>query len=211
MAKQRSVRVGDRFNRWTIHELKPNGHGCDVIAKCDCGTVRKVSPEHLKKGNSKSCGCFRKEYLSAKWSIHGGTKSGKFAGWYQSLKSAQSRCHDPNNQNYEDYGGRGICVFEEWRKNPKLFLEHMGERPEGFTLERINNELGYVPGNVKWASRLEQARNRRPKRFKHTRYVDGLAQAARNAGLPPATVSMRVRRGWSVEEALTTPVGGTRK
>lgn len=88
---------------------------------------------------------------------HGMTKIPIYRTWIQ----MKNRCFNQNNPAYINYGGRGITVCTEWRKSFETFLKDMGDRPQGLTLERINNDLGYCPDNCKWATRLEQQRNQR--------------------------------------------------
>lgn len=79
---------------------------------------------------------------------------------YGSLRSAIDRCHNPNSKDFARYGGRGITVCDRWRDDPSLFFSDIGERPEGATLDRIDGSRGYEPGNCRWATWTEQARNR---------------------------------------------------
>jgi hypothetical protein len=119
----------------------------------------------------------------------------------------RSRCENPNNKHFQNYGGRGIAVCERWKTFENFFAD-VGERPsKAHTLERCDNALGYQPGNVKWATRLEQGRNKRNNR----RLVfDGqeltLSAWGERTGLKRATIMRRIGLGWSVERALTTPL-----
>ena len=115
------------------------------------------------------------------------------------------RCENPSSDCYARYGGRGITVCERW-KNFDLFYQDMWPRPEGMTLERVDNDKGYNPENVKWATRKEQAQNRRGQQLL---VINGEAktmpQWAAQAGLRYTTVFARVSRGWSLENALSRP------
>jgi len=82
---------------------------------------------------------------------------------WQTWQAMKQRCYNPNDPRYSDWGGRGIKVCDEWLHNYKAFEEHMGVRPEGHTMDRIDNEKDYQPGNMRWATPAEQAANRRPK------------------------------------------------
>lgn len=110
----------------------------------------------------------------------------------------RSRCYSPSSKQYKDYGGRGITVCAEWRNDFNQFVQDMGPRPEGFTLERKNNNKGYSLGNCKWASRKEQQRNRR-NTIKLV--IDGrefrAADLADINGVKPDTIVARHRRGFS--------------
>jgi len=84
---------------------------------------------------------------------------------YKSWQGMKSRCNDPNRQEYKHYGGRGIKICDRWEKDFVNFLADMGESPKGMTIERIDNDKGYYPGNCKWATRKEQGRNQRTNRM----------------------------------------------
>lgn len=121
------------------------------------------------------------------------------------------RCHDPKHASYPWYGERGIHVCERWRSLPN-FIEDMGLRPaKGYTIDRLDNDKGYEPGNCRWATWTEQAETRRPSKSQLVYELDGerktLSRWAREHGLKPRQLYERVERyGWDLEKALTTPI-----
>jgi hypothetical protein len=119
----------------------------------------------------------------------------------------RTRCTNPNVPNYKDYGGRGIAVCERWRSF-EAFLADMGPRPGlGYSIERINNDGDYEPGNCRWADRAQQSNNRRNNRLlTWNGETKTLAEWSRTTGLDYAALLARLNRGWSVERALSTPM-----
>jgi hypothetical protein len=126
---------------------------------------------------------------------------------YQTWQRMLKRCHDSKDKNYADYGGRGISVCHAWRMSFRKFFAHVGVRPgPGYTIERIENNKGYAPGNVRWATRAEQSRNRRAN-IMITRGGETLALVdwVKRTNLKYVTVLERLYLGWTPERALTTP------
>jgi hypothetical protein len=119
----------------------------------------------------------------------------------------KQRCYDQNFSCYADYGGRGIKVCERWRDNFEAFLEDMGRKPSrSYTLERIDNDRGYEPGNVKWATRAEQANNRRNViLITHDGQSHSIAEWERIKGVRPGSIKQRIWSGWSPGRAITEP------
>lgn len=118
-----------------------------------------------------------------------------------------ARCHKPHHPSYRWYGARGISVCEEWRTSFPSFLKHVGPRPSSrHSIERINNHVGYEPGNVKWATKEEQMRNQRGN---HSITVGAVTKLitdwAKDKGLHQTTISHRIARGMSEQEAVLTP------
>jgi hypothetical protein len=124
----------------------------------------------------------------------------------------KNRCYDPNFIQFHDYGGRGITICEQWRGDFNQFLRDMGECPAGHSLERVNRDGDYEPGNCKWATAVEQGRNKRNNRFLTFNGVTKAASAwAEEYGLNPRLVYSRLAKGWPVEKVLTTPAKGGKK
>lgn len=124
---------------------------------------------------------------------------------YTSWHTMKQRCQNPRNTHYRNYGGRGITVCERWQSFWK-FLADMGTRPQGMTLDRINNSLGYRPQNCRWASRKEQAQNTRiVRKYTALGVTATMSQWADRLGMDRDSLRLRFRRGWSVQRALLTP------
>ena len=142
--------VGKVFHRLTVVQYAgvDKWHRALWLCKCECGNMTTVKGTHLRNGGTFSCGCWQQK--------HGLSTSLAYSSWC----SMRNRCNNPNNIGYKWYGGRGITVCGRWMEFEN-FSADMGERPEGLTLERINNEEGYYPGNCKWATPKEQANNQR--------------------------------------------------
>lgn len=155
--------TGQRFNRLVVLE---RAHGTKVTAwkcRCDCGNETVVYANNLKNGHTKSCHCRRTEHsreMGQANKRHGAAAAitREYVAWY----SAKRRCDYPKNPSYQRYGGRGITMCEEWRTNFQAFLDHVGICPPGHSLDRIDSNGHYEPGNVRWATPVVQSNNRKP-------------------------------------------------
>lgn len=170
------------------------------LCECSCGNTLTVRGCDLVNGTTKSCGCLRKEVASLYNTTHGYTGSPTYHVWEAMLR----RCRNADSPDYSGYGGRGIFVCERWYKFEN-FLEDMGEKPDGLSIERTDNNSGYSLDNCVWASMTTQARNRRSTRnLTYRGETLCVAAWADRLGLKRDVLYVRLRRGWSIERTLST-------
>ncbi len=166
--KKSKIQIGMRFERLVVM----NREGTDNLLKhrnsvwrclCDCGTIKLVRGHHLLREGTKSCGCFRGESASKRRWRHGQSRSKTYA----SFNGMVNRCNNPKTINYNNYGGRGITICKRWLGKDGYinFSRDMGERPEGYTLDRINSDGNYEPLNCQWSTFSTQIRNRHKEIF----------------------------------------------
>lgn len=153
--------TGQRFGRLVaIRPGEPNKWGASTwVCLCDCGTEKVTDAAGMRRGVIKSCGCLKRgprEDWQRNPGKHGGSKHPLYSTW----ANMRRRCTNPADKSWPDYGGRGISVAPEWDDFWR-FVEYMGERPAGYSLDRIDNDGDYRPGNVRWAPARVQTNNRR--------------------------------------------------
>ena len=165
-----------------------------------CGNTKIVSTAKLNNGHVKSCGCLAKTNAVK----HNAINTREYITW----TNIKARCTNPNNSAYHNYGGRGITVCNRWLDSFENFYEDMGKRPSiEFSIDRIDVNKDYSPENCRWADQKTQMRNRRNTKIVNYKGVEKpLAQFCEELNLELSTITNRIKIGWSVEKAFTTPI-----
>lgn len=204
--------TGERYGRWTVLEFVcDNPKHSYWLCCCDCGTEAVVVMNSLRKGASQSCGCLRLERIAAANITHGFTVGRKMPLEYGVWSSMKARCYNPRTASFQNYGGRGITVCDEWFDSFEQFLADMGSCPPGLTLERRDNNGPYAPWNCEWATYEAQANNKRGLRIISLEDERiNVTAAARRHGIEPSVVLHRIYRGWPEERWFETPRGHRR-
>lgn len=214
------IEIGDRFGRLTVIAgpftvLCPTKRYPDARIKkfecqCDCGSHCSVRDTQMRNGKTKSCGCERREQCRKMATVtnatHGQTRGGICSPEYTAWRAIQTRCYNSSSKDYKRYGGRGIRVCEQWLKSFPAFFQDMGPRPSRFySIERKENDGPYAPENCRWATAKEQSENRcNTIMLEHSGEAHTVSDWSRLLGIHKATLQHRLKRGWSVEKALSS-------
>ncbi len=151
--------TGSTFGRITVlRRIGSRRSAALWLCRCECGNLAKEITTKIRNGHTISCGCFRKTQKANY--IHGYSFKSEYYAW----NNAKRRCTEPKNISWKNYGGRGIRMCDEWAQNFSAFIAHIGPKPsQDLTLDRIDTNGNYEPGNVRWTTKSEQAKSRRPK------------------------------------------------
>ena len=193
--------LGKSFGRLLVKARLPNTRrgGTVWACVCACGKNHQVIGRDLVNGHTKSCGCWCAETRKTVHVTHGKSGTRAHGSWSYMIQ----RCTNSNNGNWHRYGGRGITVCKRWRSFEN-FLADMGERPLGLSLDRKDNNGHYTPDNCRWATRKQQSENSsHPKMLTHDGKTKNMKAWAKELGLAPSTLCMRLHKGWSLARALT--------
>jgi len=177
------------------------------LCHCECGKETITCSAYLKNGDTKSCGCLNSKTTVARNTTHNLYGTPEHRNWTAMI----ARCENPNVKVFHNYGGRGIRVCERWRTSFAAFYQDMGLRPTAqHTVDRFPDPDGnYEPDNCRWATRAEQSRNQKRNRLlTFNGKVRCLQDWATLSGISAASISKRLKKGWTVEQALSTPTRG---
>ena len=200
MAKRVFTAPGQRYGALTVlARVGRRGRVAIWRCRCDCGEETRVFATNLRSGGTISCGHVRDQRRAESRRTHGLSDTPTHKAW----DSMRQRCTNPNNPSWSRYGGRGITVCERWSASFENFLYDMGERPVGCSIERKDNDGPYEPANCVWATRRQQASNRRTSVFiTHDGTTLIVAEWARRLGKHRNNIYAALRRGKRGGEAL---------
>lgn len=190
------IPIGARFGQWTVIQcgIRDAYGNWNYLCQCACGTVRPVAAINLRGAKSGSCGCLNVVLNKV-------TDHPLYPIWQRIIQV----CENPHSHKYPIYGGRGITVCDRWRSSFWSFVEDMGDRPHGMSIDRIDNDGNYEPGNCRWATPKQQQNNQR-----RTTVIEAfgvrktLSEWADETGIKKCTIRCRIQKyGWNPEKALS--------
>lgn len=206
--------LNQRFGRLVVVEKSNSKNGETMWkCKCDCGKTTIVSTSNLKAGRIKSCGCFKLDKLIELSTTHNQRHTFLYEVW----KAIRQRCNNPKHASYHNYGGRGIAVCDEWNKSFQAFYdwsyangystENQKDEKLKLTIDRINNDGNYEPSNCRWVDRKTQSRNMRTTKFITFKgQTKSVSEWCELYGINRNSFDVRIKGGWSIEDALTKPI-----
>lgn len=188
-----------------IEFCRRNKYGYQIwLFECDCKnkTRKEILLSSVKSGHTKSCGCLcNKDKI-----VHGLAEKHRL---YKIWKNIKTRCYNKNCVQYKDYGKRDITICEEWKRDFKVFYDWALENgyQDDLTIDRIDNNKGYFPKNCRWITIQEQQKHKRnSKYFTFNGKTQNISEWEKELGFKKDILKSRIRRGWSIEKTLTTPV-----
>lgn len=193
--------VGQKFGMLTVREMLS---GDDCRCDCDCGESTVKRRGNVKSGNTLSCGCATRRWIGEAFVTHGDAGVATRACEYRIWTLMRHRCNNPKDESWADYGGRRIKVCPRWDRYEN-FLADMGRRPDpSMSIDRIDNNKGYEESNCRWATREQQARNKRTSTHVIAFGQDKtIAEWSEITGIPQTTIWNRIDRSWPAEMAVS--------
>ena len=203
------IQPGTRYGNLTIISEAPRRNPTRryVLCRCDCGQLTEPALAAIRNGNTTSCGCVHRANTGNLKRRHNLRRTPEYQTW----AGMTQRCLNPNNPQFHNYGGRGIKVCERWL-DFQAFYNDMGVRPSASSeIDRIDNNGDYCPENCKWVDHKTNSNNRRTNVVLELNGVKkNVTEWADHLGLTQSAVYARLKRGWSVERTLTTPLKGSK-
>lgn len=197
---------GLRVGRLSVVEqsLSDLGGRAQWLCHCSCGSFSVTTGDRLRRRVTLSCGCHAREIKGRATLRHGKSNSPEWVAW----RAMKQRCYDPKFRAFPYYGGRGISVCERWRNSFDAFYADMGLKPSSaHSLDRIDVEGNYEVSNCRWATAVEQSANKRiVKKIEWRGRCQSVRQWADELSIEYDRLDDRLRKGWSVERAFSTPV-----
>jgi hypothetical protein len=196
--------TGNQFGRLTVVRSEGKGNYGKYLwlCRCSCGNTIISSTSQLNNGNTRSCGCLKREMVVNKNKIHGMAHTPIYNVW----SAMKNRCLNPNDKQYKDYGGKGVKICDKWLTFEGFYEDIGSTYAKGLTIERKDYNGDYCPENCIWTDRFTQANNTSRNRYETVNGItDSLANLCRRFGFTYATIQHRLQRGWSIEEAFNTP------
>lgn len=201
--------TGKKFGRLlVIEKVSSSRMGSIWNSVCDCGNETLSRYFELTSGRKQSCGCLQREQLGNRRRTHGNAVHTNRTPEYKVWSAMKSRCYNPNNIGYDNYGGRGIKVCDRWKNSFENFLTDMGPRPsKDMSIDRIDFNGNYEPSNCRWANDKTQSNNRRSSVFVEYQGIKmSSAEWAEVVGLRNFTVLNRLKADWSIKDVLSRPL-----
>ena len=203
--------LGNRYGRLTVEQPAERiNRESAWLCRCDCGNITIATTSALVTGHKKSCGCYKLERISQAKKTHGESEATLYHKW----EGIKQRTLNENRKDYADYGGRGIEVCQEWRDSFEAFRDWAlaNGYQDNLTIERKDTNGDYCPENCRWATKKEQANNRRNNRIiEHNGERRTLKQWADIAGVSLETFKYRLDSGWDMDKAMKTPARGYKR
>ena len=197
--------MGMQFDALTVIAPTPGPRGRVWVCRCVCGNTKVVSTAHLRRRAVTNCGCRKPDEIRARFTVHGHNRLGQRTKEYKAWAKIKGRCTNPRDSGYRLYGAIGRTMHPEWVESFSAFFEHIGQAPSPkHSVDRIDNDRGYEPGNVRWATASQQSRN-----TSRTIRVNGecLKDVCERDGINYARVLQRIRKGATIEQAMSPTAG----
>lgn len=201
MVKKHLDITGVKFSRLTpLYKTERRKNRTYWLCRCECGNQKEVSRDRIVSGHTRSCGCLVDDTPPSQLK-HGLSNSPEYQAW----AGAKQRCYLKTSKRYPIYGGRGITMADEWIDDFSAFFAHVGPRPSKLhSLDRIDTDKGYAPGNVRWVTQKEQCRNKRNNKIVEINGERKCAAAwCEENGIHQGTAHSRVKSGIPAEIAYT--------